>query len=283
MTDGVFRLVQISDPHLGLGQPDHQDNWEQVLEWLAAERPDLVVVTGDVVFNDPDSDADYDHARRQMSRIPVAWRIIAGNHDLGDSMINASAAARITPARRARWRAAFGPEWWVEPCAGWALIGLNAQLLNAPGADTEQLAFLAQTIAGLPADTPIALFTHKALFADFPSEQTVSTNVLDPLARADLLRLFQGRRLRLVASGHNHQYRSFGLAGTLHVWAPSVASLIKTPDAQHWGQRQVGFIDYRLQPGGRVRLRCVGQDFLIRNENYIQASEDRARREPGAA
>jgi 3',5'-cyclic AMP phosphodiesterase CpdA len=274
MTGEYFRVVQISDPHLGVGRLHHQRNWELVLEWLETERPDLVVITGDAIYSDPDNDADMDYARRQLERIPVAWNIIAGNHDLGDSMINPLSEARINHRRRERWRAAFGCEFWVERHGAWALVGINAQLLNASSHEDEQAAFLRSSLAALPSGMPVALFTHKALFADHPSETTVSTDVLDPVARASLQEILNGCALRLVASGHNHQYRSFGLGDVLHVWSPSVAGVTKKPDVRHWGIREVGFIDYRLFSGGEVRLRVVGQDFLVRNESYIQKLED---------
>lgn len=273
MTKEYLRLVQISDPHLGVGRLHHERNWELVLEWLEEERPDLVVVTGDALYSDPDSDADMDYARRQMERIPAVWMIIPGNHDLGDSMINVKPEARINRHRRERWQTAFGPEWWLEQRGGWALLGINAQLLSAPPEADEQIAFLREKLSALPSDMPVALFTHKALFADHPSETAISTDVLDPSARAQLKEILDGHALRLVASGHNHQYRSFGLGDVLHVWAPSVAGVTKMPDARSWGIRQVGFIDYRLYPDGNVRLRVIGQDFLVRNESYIQKLE----------
>ena len=46
----TYRLVQISDPHLSARRSIFHDNWEQVLEMLAADPPDLIVHGGDVAF-----------------------------------------------------------------------------------------------------------------------------------------------------------------------------------------------------------------------------------------
>ncbi len=273
MTDR-HRIVQVSDLHLSRKRAYHQDNWEIVLDWLAEERPDLVVVTGDVALNDPDETDDLVFAREQLERIPVPWRVIPGNHDIGDNVVSGGMTQRVDDARRRRWVELFGLDYWRHDLGGWTLVGVDAQTLNSEGldAEAEQAAWLEATMADVPAERPIALFVHKPLFKDRPSETAVSGDCLELEARNRLLAPFSGRNLRLVACGHKHQYRSFGLDGTIHLWAPATGMVNFGPDRTMWGLRVVGFVELTLQ-GERLRQRLVGHDFLFRHESYVRIGE----------
>ena len=205
------RILQVSDLHLSAARGYYQDNWEMVLEWIAAERPDFVVVSGDVALNDPDLADDLAYAREQIARIPVPWRAIPGNHDIGDNVVSGSMKQRVTAERRQRWLDLFGLDYWREEQGNWTLIGVNSQILNSQGlaAEDEQARWLSETLADLPDDRAIALFLHKPLFTDHPSEMLVHATSLELAARTALLAPFAGKSLRLVACGHKHQYRSF--------------------------------------------------------------------------
>lgn len=268
------RIVQVSDLHLSRKRAYHQDNWEIVLDWLAEEQPDLVVVSGDVVLNDPDATDDLTFAREQVERIPVPWLAIPGNHDIGDNVVSGSMAQRVDAARRKRWLELFGPDYWQKDLGAWTLVGVNAQILNSEGleAEAEQAAWLADSVGRLPPERPIALFVHKPLFMDRPSETAIVGDCLELEARRRLMAPFASRNLRLVACGHKHQYRSFGLDGTVHVWAPATGMVNFGPDRVMWGLRVVGFVEITLS-GERMRQRLVGHDFLFRHESYVRIGE----------
>ncbi len=105
-------------------------------------------------------------------------------------------------------------------------------------------------------------FLHKPLFMDHPSETVVNTSCLEFAARGPLLRLFARKSLRLVGCGHKHQYRSFGLDGVIHLWAPSTGAVNFPPDVKMWGRREVGFLDIRLGSQG-IRQRLIGSEFFF--------------------
>ena len=270
-----LRLTQVADLHLGAGQEHHLDNWLKVSGWIARERPDVVVVNGDLIMGDPDEEADYAFARECISRLPVPCRYLPGNHDIGDNVLSGKMAKRVNDARRERFLRYFGEERWAFERAGWGLVGLNSQLLGSDGqpAEAAQWSWLEQTLAELGAQ-PIALFLHKPLFLDHPSEPdyedaTLRQSCIDAGSRARLLDLCRCHGVRLVSSGHKHQTRSFSLDGIYYLWAPSTACVNGPPTTLHWGVREVGFIDYRFRPGG-FDHRIVGPDFLFRHENYIR-------------
>jgi 3',5'-cyclic AMP phosphodiesterase CpdA len=273
------RVVFVTDLHLSLRRPYYQDNWDMVVAWINAEKPPLVVVGGDVVLGVPDDNLeDLDYAREQLARLEVPWRVIPGNHDIGDNIVSGGMDARVSTERRQVWLDRFGIDYWREDIGEWSLIGVNAQIFNGQGlaADLEQQAWLEATLAEIEPHRPIALFVHKPLFTDHPSDPEVQYHSLELQGRRQLLAPFGGKRLRLVACGHKHQFRSFDHDGVKHIWAPSTSSINHPPTVKMWGLREVGFIDFRLGQGealGRVRHALIGREFLFRHESYIRIAE----------
>lgn len=271
-----LRIVQISDLHLGAEDRRHQDNWDITLEWLGEAQPDLVVVTGDVILHDCDSEGDLDHARAQLDRIPAPWKVLPGNHDIGDNVMSGGGKL-VSPKRLGRWHDRFGTDYWITQMEDWVLVGLNAQTLHSNGLDAErrQAEWLHRELATIPPDRQIALFIHKPMFMDHPSESASTPDCLDPTSRAFVYDAFRGHNLRLVACGHKHQYRSFALDGVYYMWAPSISAINHPPDVRMWGLREVGFIDYTFA-GAQIRQRLVGRDFLFRHESYVYNKERQA-------
>lgn len=272
----AFRLVQVADLHLGAQQEHHLDNWLKVAAWIERERPDLVVINGDLIMGDPDQETDHAFARAQIAQLAAPYRVLPGNHDIGDNVISGKMAQRVDDARRERFLRHFGEERWSFEAAGWGFVGLNSQLLGSAGqpAEAEQWDWLA-TVLGRFGPRPVALFLHKPLFLDHPSEPehedlTLRQSCIDAASRERLLGLCRRHRVRLVSCGHKHQTRSFSLDGIYYLWAPSTACVNNPPTTLHWGVREVGFIDYRFRPDGGFEHRIVGADFLFRHENYIR-------------
>lgn len=269
-----MKLVQISDLHLSASGGLFNDNWGITLEWLRMAKPDMVVVSGDVALGGRNVDADLVFARAQLERIPCRWRALPGNHDIGDNLHSGSSKNPVTASRLQRWRDLFGADFWVEQLGSWALVGINSQILNVPelGEEDAQAAFLQQALSELVSDMPLAIFIHKPLFLDRPSEDAFVPDCVDPVGRKQLSKIFSGRNVRFVACGHKHQYRSFGLGRVKYFWAPAIACVNKGPDEKSWGLRQVGFMEYSLS-GESVRHKVHGADFLTRHEAYVYVGE----------
>jgi len=270
-----LRLIQVADLHLGAGQDHHLDNWRKVIAWTARERPDLVVVNGDLVMGDPDEESDHVFARAEIDRIGVPCRFLPGNHDVGDNVLSGKMPQRVNAERIARFQRHYGEDRWAFTAAGWGFIGLNSQVFGSNGlaAEAEQWTWLEHKLTAF-AGKRIALFTHKPLFLDHPAEpnssdSTLSQSCLDRVSRTRLLELAQTHGVKLISCGHKHQTRTFSLDGIYHFWGPSTACVNGAPTALHWGMREVGFIDYRFHPGG-FEHRVVGSDFLFRHENYVR-------------
>src|SRR5690349_1521459 len=80
---GPFRIVQLTDTHFS--RPRRQDRRTQALiaDVLDAERPDLVVLTGDVVsgWETPDAAAAWRAAVEPIVQRGLPWAAAFGNHD----------------------------------------------------------------------------------------------------------------------------------------------------------------------------------------------------------
>lgn len=269
-----YRIVQVADLHLGAGRVQHYDNWLKVAAWIERERPDMVVVNGDLIMGDPDDETDYAFARDVLKRLPVPCRFLPGNHDIGDNIVSGRMAKRVSDERRARFVRFFGEERWAFDGGGWGFVGINSQLLGSAGqpAEEDQWRWLEASLANMNR-SPVALFLHKPLFLDHPAEADYEDPMLrqsciDSASRARLLALCREHDVRLVSVGHKHQTRTFYLDGLYYVWAPSTACVNSSPATLHWGAREVGFVDYRFGPDG-FDHRIVGSDFLFRHESYM--------------
>lgn len=275
MTAGSLRLLHVADLHLGAGHEHHLDNWRKVLAWAARERPDMAVVNGDLIMSDPDCEADHALARAEVDRLGIPCRFLPGNHDIGDNVLSGKMPQRVNPERVARFRRCYGEDRWAFAAAGWHFVGVNSQLFGSAGLalEAEQWDWLEQALADSGA-RPVALFTHKPLFLDHPGEPdyedaSVRQSCLDSASRARLLELARRYGVRLIATGHKHQTRTFSLEGIYYFWAPSTACVNGAPSALHWGAREVGFFDFRFSPQG-FEHRVVGADILFRHENYAR-------------
>jgi predicted phosphodiesterase len=80
-----MRVIQISDTHLSAEKPHFLDNWRPLADWIKAQRPDLVIHTGDVTVDGAGNEADLAYAARLLDELGVRWRAVPGNHDVGDA------------------------------------------------------------------------------------------------------------------------------------------------------------------------------------------------------
>ena len=90
VTDGDFRIVQITDVHLGSGVLSaKKDRWAMnaIASMITAEKPHLVIVTGDVDFPVPHSSGTLNNRNgaevfcTMMEKLGAYWTVGFGNHD----------------------------------------------------------------------------------------------------------------------------------------------------------------------------------------------------------
>lgn len=81
-----MNIIQITDLHIGsltdtTNEVDTMNNFKMVLESImTSEKPDLVVLTGDLCFKDPAVDV-YQYVIQKLEETGYNYKIISGNHD----------------------------------------------------------------------------------------------------------------------------------------------------------------------------------------------------------
>jgi len=261
-----FRLTQISDTHLARRLQKLTDNFHRVSEHIDATRPDLVINSGDISFDGPNSRSDLEFAKELRDALPVPCRHLPGNHDIGDNPTAVGPAPKqpATEKERHNYLSVIGEDRWRFDAAGWSFIGLNSLIMNTGiESEAEQFGWLASELGRING-RPVALFLHKPLYLNTPDDpETAETAIryVPQPRRRSLIEMFAAVDLRLVASGHVHQRRDYTFGRTRHVWAPSAGFVIPDRMQEVIGTKEVGLVEYRFQPDSfEVRhVRAPGQ------------------------
>ncbi len=78
--DGEFKILQFTDTHL---KPAHESThlvWENLREAILAEKPDLIMMTGDQIFTKPAVE-NYRILLDTLDKFGIPYGITFGNHD----------------------------------------------------------------------------------------------------------------------------------------------------------------------------------------------------------
>jgi 3',5'-cyclic AMP phosphodiesterase CpdA len=206
---------------------------------VAGSACDLVVGTGDLGLDDPDDPADQDFALSRFRALSCRWRVIPGNHDIGDTRPEPWMGEAVTAERRARWVARWGRDWWAEEAEAWVVVGLDSLLFASDlPAEAEQWDWLAG-VAADAGDRPVMVMLHKPPWLWEPGEAEVSQKAVTPEGRRRLLEALGPARVRVFASGHVHELRAVVGDGAASVWAPSTAFVIRAGEASAFGGSKV--------------------------------------------
>lgn len=245
-----MRIVQLSDTHLSRLGGVTTENFRRLASFVdEVLRPDLVVHTGDVVAVTPEEAEDRSAALEVLSLLKTPFRVLPGNHDVGEPGGEPWMGLAVTGDHVAAHRSTFGPDRFALTLGGWSVLGLNSELLGSglPEED-EQWSWLAGALAERR-DGPILVFLHKPLWAPRPSSHP-GRSVLEQ-ARHRLLSMTGASAIRAVGSGHLHRYRRRVRPELLEIWAPSTAFRGRAqPEETHF--EQLGVVEWRLDPDGKV-------------------------------
>ncbi len=251
-------MVVVADTHLSARTPEALDNWETVAVAIDQQRPDLVLHLGDASLDGSSADDDLRLVRDLLDALPVPWRAIPGNHDVGDNPNPATPAEfNIRPDRLDAWRRLLGPDYWTAELDGWTVVAVDAQLIGSGlPAEDEQWAWLDATMAATPPDRPVLLATHKPIMA--PDEELAAAPahrfVASP-GRERLIGLLGAHTVRAVVSGHVHQYRQLRSGDQHHVWAPTTWAVV--PSQPMFGEKRCGLLSLTLGPDAGVESHLV--------------------------
>ena len=218
----MARIVILSDIHLSPTHGFFWENWCLAREFADSANADAVIVNGDLAINEPASDAEIAFAATALKGLRTRVVALPGNHDVGDEPPGQDADQIIDQDRLARWDRSFARDRWALDAGSWRLLGVNAQLFGSGlRREHEQDQWLGQQLSA--AGRPTALFLHKPLFIESPTDDVVTPSCMVPSARRRLLDRLNRSDVRLIVSGHLHEHvdRTFG--SRRHLWVPAVA------------------------------------------------------------
>ena len=78
--DGKFKILQLTDTHYISGDPRSDRALSCVREMIEAEKPDLVIHTGDIIFGKPDQQSMVE-ILAPLAESGIPWAVTLGNHD----------------------------------------------------------------------------------------------------------------------------------------------------------------------------------------------------------
>jgi len=161
-------FVQISDTHIGFNRPANPNPGDTLRQTIAKikalpQTPDFILHTGDITHTSTPEQFDNAHGMLQDLAIPIHF--VPGEHDTQDEGGGREYLARFGQGTR-------GDGWYSFDIGGAHFIALvNVVHLNPGGLGSlgaDQIQWLRDDVAHLPASTPIIVFAHMPLWAVYP-------------------------------------------------------------------------------------------------------------------
>jgi len=216
----LFRVVQISDTHIGRDRARFARNWAPLRDWIEAQLPNAVHHCGDLTLDGADDEADFQLCAQLVGSLTAPFRAVPGNHDIG---MPRNARQVVDGTRLARWRRYFGADRWCHDAEEWRLIGFNAMLLGSGRVEEEdQYSWLAARMAQA-GSRRIAWFCHQPLFIHGFDDPDNGYWSVAPEPRLRLAALAKRFDIGLVCSGHLHREHYATIGDTQYVWCPSTS------------------------------------------------------------
>ena len=222
--DGILKFATIGDLHMldsrsgGIvGRAVNLINNDKAI--------DFTVVLGDLTTHGTLPETNL--AQQALGRLVKPYYCIPGEHDNNPATEN----------KYEFYQRAFKKTQWRESNAGWALLGLDTCDGTASQTTVPQssLDWLQDQLAHTEKKKPIALFTHHPLAPNTKGERATNAE--------DVLDLFAGYNLKLVASGHYHGNQEEERDGILFVTTACCSATVDNDD----GTTEKGFRVFTME------------------------------------
>ena len=243
-----FSFVQLSDAHVGFnGPPDPLGTkaFERAVEMVnaLAERPDLILFTGDLTHDTEDKDV---HAQRMKQFLEISKRLnvplikcVPGEHDAGLD-------------GGAMYRGFLEETFYSFDHRGVHFIALDNVSRAKPEVGKEQRAWLEKDLARFPKSAPIVLFTHRPLFDLKPDWEWFTSD------GDDVMNLLSPYENVTVLYGHIHRDDAHEMGHVHHYAARSL--IFAFPDPEKVSDKKPMQFD-KEHPFSNLGIRVVHESF----------------------
>jgi predicted phosphodiesterase len=236
-SDGTpFTFLHASDTHL---DRESLPRLRRLREIVAAQHPDFVLLTGDLVrdslrVGEEQARPLFEMVVTELAAFPVPVFTVPGNHDTFGIERNLSHVSADHPLfGRAMYRHYLGPDYYSFTWGGVRFLGINSVDYDDTGyyghLDRAQLDWVGRDLAQAPASTPVVTFNHIPFatsvegllgYIDDPRApsliqvggKTQFRHVVSNLS--DLLAALGPHRLEIALGGHMHTSESLVLDTT---------------------------------------------------------------------
>jgi serine/threonine-protein phosphatase CPPED1 len=177
--------------------------YRRAVEIANGLRPDIVLFGGDLI-DDPNAEDQLEAYLRITDELDedIERRWAPGNHDIADDTVVP------TPESIARYRAAFGPDYFTFDAGPATILVINTVVIDHPehvGDEWEaQRRFILDALDGRPDGRAVIVAGHHPLFVDHAHEEDTYWN-LPRERREPLLDAFHGAGVRLMLAAHLHR------------------------------------------------------------------------------
>lgn len=269
-----MKLLIVTDSHLAPPAHACNSNWRAVREYAARSSAQFTVHLGDITLGALSDKTQLESARAICDGWPTNFRFIPGNHDIGDNPPGPESPPEhpVEPALMDGFRRIFGPDYWSMSAGNWFLIALNAQLFgSALDFEAEQWRWLEESMREA-ATRPVAIMLHKPLFQDTREDFAPHLRYVPLEPRRRLSNLIARIDVRVVISGHTHQYLDRTIENIRHIWVPSTAFYFPDVQQERVGEKITGLGSLELI-GDDYRFDLVCPHGVLRNSLADLASD----------
>lgn len=296
----LFSFVIIADTHVNEGEDTSTSPYatnarangraRHALQSIAALKPEpaFVVHLGDIVHPVPSLPTYEDAVARYKAlaaavRVPV--HLVPGNHDIGDKSVDWMPADIVCDEYIAKYRAAFGPDWYGFDAGPLRCLVVDALLLNSGLAgEAAQREWLEGELGAAAAGRRTFVFIHYPPYVHLPDERSTYDNIDQP-GRDWLLGLLRRHGVEALFAGHVHNFW-YDLHGTTEMYLlPSTAFLrhdysefYRVPPGHEGGRGDAGKFGWAVvdvhERGHVLRLvrtdgRSLGPDEVLRPRRTV--------------
>jgi len=277
--------IQVGSPRSFRFAPAWNENWQQARRQIAAMRPDLLLIAGDLTRDGSLHRFELEAVKADLDALPFPVHVVPGNMDTGNKRARVDARGHrpgqnsdldlnVTSAQLRQFASVFGPLWWSFEHKGVRFSGF-ADVVVGSGLPEERAFWQwAGTQARAPRPRQHVWMMHYAPFMDRPDEPAFDPRAdyldwyfsIDPPGRGRLLDLFEATGATIVASGHIH-CRLTQMVGSVRFDKAPATCFAQAPDRWPASDGTLGFLRYDVA-GDDVRCAFVPLERVSNAKGY---------------